>query len=147
MSYKLESITVNTDNGPITYKQLSSSDVMTEFNIAFKQDTPLHNAIQMVSPNSNITSILKLVDTVDIDALTTFDITHLFMAIQYSVINPNLSQVFKKIVEKKIKENTNFKDFVTNMNLLKYAYKTTYDNYIIKIKSWIGDEITTQIIG
>ena len=147
MSYKLESITVNTDSGPITYKQLSSSDVMTEFNIAFKQDTPLHHSIQMVSSYSDITSILKLVDNVNIDAVTTFDITHLFLALQYSVINPNLKEVFKKIVEKKIKEKSSFKDFIANMNLVKYGYKSSYDNYILKIKSWIGEEITSQIFA
>ena len=147
MTYKLEIVTVDTKDGPLTYKKLQSSDVISELNIMFKQDTILHNAIQMINPNTNIETLLKLIDTVNIDALTTFDITHLFMAIQYSVINPNLKEVFTKIVEKKIKENTNFNDFIANMNLVKYAYKTTYDNYILKIKSWIGDEITTQIIG
>lgn len=145
MSYKLEQYTVNTQDGPITYKKLSSSDVMTEFKIAFKHDTPLHHSIQMVNSNSDITNLLGLVDSVNIDVLTTFDITHLFLCLQYSIINPNLKEVFKKIVEKKIKEKTSFKDFIANMNLLKYAYKSTYDNYILKIKSWIGDELTTQI--
>lgn len=140
MSYKLESITCNTDNGSLTYKKLLSSDIMTGLNITFKKDTPLHHSIQMIKPDTNIESVLKLIDIVNIDAVTTFDITHLFLALQYSVINSNLKEVFIKIVDKKIKENTNFNDFVKNMNLLKYSYKSTYDNYIIKIKSWIGDD-------
>lgn len=145
MSYKLEQLTVNTDSGPITYKKLSSSDVMTEFKIAFKHDSPLHHSIQMVSSYSDIKPLLKMVDSVNVDSLTTFDITHLFMCLQYSIINPNLKEVFKKIVEKKIKEKTSFKDFIANMNLVKYGYKSTYDNYILKIKSWIGEELGSKI--
>ena len=146
MSYKLEAITVNTDSGPITYKKLSSSDIMTEFKIAFKNDSPLHHSIQMVSQNTNIDSLLNLVDTVNIDALTTFDITHLFLCLQYSIINENLKFVFKKIVEKKIKDKTSFTDFNANMNLVKYSYKSFYDLYILKIKNWIGEDLTAQIM-
>lgn len=147
MSYKLEQVTINSEDGPLTYKKLTSSDVMTEFTIAFTHDTPLHHSIQMVSPYSDITSILKMVDTVNVDALTTFDITHLFLALQYSIINDNLKFVFKKIVEKKIKEKTSFKDFIANMNLVKYYYNSSSNDYMIKIKSWIGEDSMKIIFG
>ena len=147
MAYKLEQIIINTQEGPISYKKLSSSDVMTEFKIAFKHDSPLHHSIQMVSSYSDITNLLRLVDTVNIDALTAFDITHLFLCLQYSIINDNLKLVFKKIVEKKIKEKTSFTDFIANMNLVKYRYKSSYDDYMIKIKNWIGEDSMKIIFG
>lgn len=100
----------------------------------------------MVSQNTNIDSLLNLVDTVNIDALTTFDITHLFLCLQYSIINENLKFVFKKIVEKKIKDKTSFTDFNANINMVKYSYKSFYDLYILKIKNWIGEDLIAQII-
>lgn len=77
--------------------------------------------------------------------MTCLDITPLFMMLQYSVIN-NFDECIYKLVEKKIEQKTNFKDFLKNIELAK-NYGDEYVNKLLyKLKQIIGNDSYDYIV-
>jgi hypothetical protein len=72
-----------------------------------------------------------------IDKMTNLNVTSLFLALQYSIVHPDLEKVFKKIYKVKKDNNTSFDDFNNNMNLVKENYPNYYIELTDKINKWI----------
>ena len=150
MSYVVEDITINSADGQhLSTKQIRASDCMTGLSAMYSQHSPLHTAIEMVNYDNDVNYIMNLLDnkSINVDSKTIMGITPLFLSLQYFIVNKDLNKVFIKIVEKKIKEKSSFDDFKQNMALVKHAYPSSYDDYVKKITSWIGEELTQKILN
>jgi hypothetical protein len=95
--------------------------------------TLLHHAIE----KGQINKCLDCCSLDLIDKMTNLNVTPLFLALQYSIVHPDLEKVFKKIYKVKKDNNTSFDDFNNNMNLVKENYPNYYIELTDKINKWI----------
>ena len=95
-----------------------ASNPIVGWDLYFNSHSKLHDAI-MFGDTKQCLSIINS-NTIDLDKLidnkTCLDITPLFMMLQYSVVH-NYDECINKLVEKKIKQKTDFRDFLKNIEL------------------------------
>ena len=114
--------------------KIYANNFLDGYEFMLESYTLLHHAIE----NGKIDKCLEYCTINLIDVMTNLNVTPLFLALQHSIIHPDLEKVFKKIYKMKKEHNTSFDDFNNNMNLVKQNYPNYYIELTDKINIWIN---------
>jgi hypothetical protein len=123
--------------------KIYASDPITGWSFYQSKNTILQTAIE----NSDIHACISYMQKSEYyDTSNCLGVTPLFMMLQYSVI-ADYSEPIKILVNKKIENKTDFKDFLQNMNLAKTYGDNYYNKLMTLLKNIVGDNNYNYIMN